>query len=230
VTASRRVLICDDEPQVVRALKVVLREAGFEPIPTSTVEEALDQAAVRTPGAAIVDLMLPDGDGVEITRRLREWSEMPILVLSGIGDEEQKVRALEAGADDYMTKPFGSRELVARLEAALRRASSQTEEPVINVDGLTVDRAARSVHCDGRHVHLTPIEYDLLCVLVQNKGRLMTHRALLTEVWGSAYEHDTQTLRTHIANLRRKIDPGRRPPRYIRTDPGVGYRFAEASS
>lgn len=149
----------------------------------------------------------------------RTISPMPLSAPITIGLK----RLSESDAEG---KPFGSRELVARLEAALRRASSQSEEPVMSVDGLAVDRAARTVHCDGRHVHLTPIEYDLLCVLVQNKGRLMTNRALLTEVWGSAYEHDTQTLRTHIANLRRKIEPGQQAPRYIRTDPGVGYRFA----
>jgi len=223
---ARRVLVCDDEPQVVRALKVVLREAGFEVIPTATAAEALDQAAVRPPEAAIVDLVLPDQDGIEVTRRLREWSKMPILVLSAIGEEEQKVRALEAGADDYVTKPFASRELIARLEAALRRVDREPQEPVVAVDGLEVDFAGHTVRRDGDEIHLTPIEYDLLRVLLQNRGRLMTHRALLVEVWGPAYESDTQTLRTHIANLRRKIEPNGRHPRYIRTDPGVGYRFA----
>ena len=223
---ARRILVCDDEPQVVRALKVVLQEAGFEVIPTATAAEALDQAAVRPPEAAIIDLVLPDQDGVEVTRRLREWSQIPVLVLSAIGDEEEKVRALEAGADDYVTKPFASRELVARLEASLRRVEPEPQEPIISVDGLEVDFAGRTVRQDGKEVHLTPIEYDLLRVLLQNRGRLMTHRALLVEVWGPAYESDTQTLRTHIANLRRKIEPDGRRPRYIRTDPGVGYRFA----
>jgi two-component system, OmpR family, KDP operon response regulator KdpE len=223
---ARRILVCDDEPQVVRALKVVLQEAGFEVIPTTTAAEALDQAAVRPPEAAIIDLVLPDQDGVEVTRRLREWSQIPVLVLSAIGDEAEKVRALEAGADDYVTKPFASRELVARLEASLRRVEPEPQEPVISVDGLEVDFAGRTVRQGGDDVHLTPIEYDLLRVLLQNRGRLMTHRALLVEVWGPAYESDTQTLRTHIANLRRKIEPDGRRPRYIRTDPGVGYRFA----
>ncbi len=223
---ARRILVCDDEPQVVRALKVVLQEAGFEVIPTATAAEALDQAAVRPPEAAIIDLVLPDQDGVEVTRRLREWSQIPVLVLSAIGDEEEKVRALEAGADDYVTKPFASRELVARLEASLRRVEPEPQEPLISVDGLEVDFAGRTVRQGGNEVHLTPIEYDLLRVLLQNRGRLMTHRALLVEVWGPAYESDTQTLRTHIANLRRKIEPDGRHPRYIRTDPGVGYRFA----
>ena len=225
--AQPRVLVVDDEPQIVRALKVVLREAGFTAVPAESVSEALDLAAVRPPEAAIIDLVLPDGDGVELTRQLREWSEMPILVLSAVGEEEQKVRALEAGADDYITKPFGTRELVARLQAALRRAAGSGDEPAIAVDGLEIDLAARVVSCDGEPVHLTPIEFDLLRSLARNRGRLMTHRKLLAEVWGPEYVDDIQPLRTHIARLRAKIepqDPGR--PRYIVTDPGVGYRLA----
>lgn len=228
MTAARRVLVCDDEPQILRALKVVLREAGFEVVPAAGAEEALDRAAVRPPDAAILDLVLPDGDGIEVCRRLREWSEMPILVLSAVGEEEEKVRALDAGADDYVTKPFGARELVARLEAALRRAGAGADEPALKIDGLEVDLAARSVHVDGEAVHLTPTEFDLLRTLLRHRGRLLTHRALLVEVWGPEWADDTHTLRTHIANLRGKIEPagaGARP-RYIRTDPGVGYRFA----
>jgi len=225
-----RVLVVDDEPQIVRALKVVLREAGFEAVPAETAAEALDLAAVRPPDAAIVDLVLPDLDGISVTRTLREWSDMPILVLSAVGEEEQKVRALEAGADDYITKPFGARELVARLNAALRRAARGEEEPRIVVDGLEIDLAARVVRRDGEPVHLTPIEFDLLRVLVRNRGRLMTHRKLLAEVWGAEYVDDIQPLRTHIARLRAKIEPegeaGAGGPRFIVTDPGVGYRFA----
>jgi len=223
-----RVLVVDDEPQIVRALKVVLREAGFEAVPAETGAGALDLAAVRPPDAAIVDLVLPDLDGIALTTTLREWSEMPILVLSAVGDEEQKVRALEAGADDYITKPFGARELVARLNAALRRAAHGEEEPRIVVDGLEIDLAARVVRRDGEPVHLTPIEFDLLRVLTRNRGRLMTHRKLLAEVWGAEYVDDIQPLRTHIARLRAKIEPdGESGPRYIVTDPGVGYRFSE---
>jgi two-component system KDP operon response regulator KdpE len=185
---------------------------------------------VHPPEAAIVDLVLPDGDGVEVTERLREWSEMPILVLSAVGEEEQKVRALAAGADDYITKPFGTRELVARLGAALRRATRPEDEPRIELDGLEIDLAARVVRRDGEPVHLTPIEFDLLRALARNRGRLMTHRSLLAEVWGPEYVEDTQTLRTHVARLRAKIEPGgverAGGPRFIVTDPGVGYRFA----
>jgi two-component system, OmpR family, KDP operon response regulator KdpE len=225
-----RVLVVDDEPQIVRALKVVMREAGFEAVPAETGAEALDLAAVRPPDAAIVDLVLPDMDGIAITRTLREWSEMPILVLSAVGEEEQKVRALEAGADDYITKPFGARELVARLNAALRRAARGEEEPRIVAEGLEIDLAGRVVRRDGEPIHLTPIEFDLLRALARNRGRLMTHHKLLAEVWGPEYVDDIQPLRTHIARLRAKIEPdgdaGAGGPRYIVTDPGVGYRFA----
>jgi two-component system, OmpR family, KDP operon response regulator KdpE len=221
-----RVLVVDDEPQILRALRVVLREGGFQAIPAETASEALDLAAVRPPEAAIVDVVLPDLDGVELTRRLREWSEMPILVLSALGEEDQKVLALEAGADDYITKPFGTRELIARLNAALRRAGGGEEEPRIQLDGLEIDLAARVVRRDGEPVHLTPIEFDLLRALARNRGRLMTHRRLLTEVWGPQYVDDVQPLRTHVARLRSKIEPYEAAaPRYIVTDPGVGYRF-----
>jgi len=226
-----RVLVVDDEPQIVRALKVVLREAGFDASAAETAAEALDAAAVRPPEAAIVDLVLPDGDGIELTRRLREWSEMPILVLSAVGEESQKVRALEAGADDYVTKPFGTRELIARLHAALRRAGRPEEEPTITAEGLEIDLAARVVRVDGEPVHLTPIEFELLRALARNRGRLMTHRKLLVDVWGPEYVEDIQPLRTHIARLRAKIEPGGEAGssehRYILTEPGVGYRFVD---
>ena len=205
---------------------MILRDAGFEALPASTAEEALDVAAVQRPEAAIIDLVLPDGDGVEVCRRLREWSDMPVIVLSAVGDEDAKVRALAAGADDYVTKPFGPRELVARLQANLRRTAPEPEQAVISADGLEIDLARRVVLVQGAEVHLTPIEFDLLRILVRNRGRLMTHRDLLISVWGNGYADDTAVLRAHIANLRRKIEPGD-GPRFIRTDPGVGYRFAK---
>ena len=221
-----RVLVCDDEPQILRALRVVLREAGFEAVAAATAEEALDLAAVRPPDAAIIDLVLPDGDGVEVCRSLRGWSEMPIIVLSAVGEEEEKVRALEAGADDYVTKPFGPRELVARLQAALRRVRADDSEPSIAVGDLEIDLAGRTVRRDGEEVHLTPTEFELLRVLVRNRGRLMTHGALLIEVWGPGYADDTPVLRTHVANLRAKIDSRADEASLIRTDAGIGYRFA----
>jgi two-component system KDP operon response regulator KdpE len=220
-----KVLVCDDEAQILRALRVILRDAGFQSVPADSGEEALDLAAVEAPQAAIIDLVLPDIDGVEVCRRLREWSQMPIIVLSAIGDEDAKVQALAAGADDYVTKPFGPRELVARLEAVLRRVRDDPDDAVIHSEGLDIDLSARVVRRDGVEVHLTPTEFDLLGHLARNRGRLMTHRALLTDVWGPRYGDDSQILRAHIANLRRKIEPAE-GPRYIRTDPGVGYRFA----
>jgi two-component system KDP operon response regulator KdpE len=219
------VLVCDDESQILRALRVILRDAGFEALPADSGEQALDLAAVHSPDAAILDLVLPDMDGVEVCRRLREWSKMPIIVLSAVGEEDIKVRALAAGADDYVTKPFSPRELIARLQAVLRRAGPEPEDAVIRAEGLEVDLAARVVRRDGEEIHLTPTEFDLLRVLVTNRGRLVTYRELLTTVWGHAYSDDTQVLRGHVANLRRKIEPPG-GPRYVKTDPRVGYRFA----
>lgn len=224
--AGRRILACDDELKILRALKLVLRPAGFEVVTAASMEEALDVVAVTPVEAAIIDLVLPDGNGVDLCRRLREWSTMPIIVLSAVGEEQEKVRALGAGADDYVTKPFGPQELVARLQAVLRRASPEPEESVVSAAGLEVDLAAHVVRRDGEEIHLTPTEFDLLRVLVRNRGRLMTHRALLTEVWGPEYADDVTVLRGQIANLRRKIEPPRGPRRhYVRTESGVGYRF-----
>jgi two-component system KDP operon response regulator KdpE len=225
VNTRAAVLVCDDETQILRALRVILRDAGYEALPASSGEEALDVAALRQPEAAIIDLVLPDIDGVEVCRRLREWSEMPIIVLSAVGAEDAKVAALSAGADDYVTKPFGPRELIARLGAVLRRSGSEPEDAVIEADGLELDLASRIVRREGEEIHLTPKEFDLLRTLARNRGRLMTHRELLTTVWGPGYGQDTQVLRAHVANLRRKIEPDE-GPRFIKTDPGVGYRFA----
>jgi two-component system KDP operon response regulator KdpE len=219
-----RVLVCDDEQQILRALRVILRAAGYEALPATTLEEALDVAAVGRPDAAIVDLVLPDGDGVELCRRLREWSEIPVIVLSAIGDEDAKVRALAAGADDYVTKPFGPRELIARLQANLRRVATEGEEATIQAGALEIDLSRRIVTVAGEAVHLTPTEFELLRQLARNRGRLLTHRELLVSVWGAGYGEDTQVLRAHMANLRRKIEPGDEP-RVIRTESGVGYRF-----
>jgi two-component system KDP operon response regulator KdpE len=217
--------VCDDEQQILRALRVILRDAGFEALPASDGEEALDVAAVERPDAAIIDLVLPGMDGVELCRRLREWSDLPVIVLSAVGEEDAKVRALAAGADDYVTKPFGPRELIARLHANLRRIRPQAEETVIAADGLEIDLSKHSVSYNGNEIHLTPTEFDLLRLLARNRGRLMTHRDLLSTVWGVGYAEDAQVLRAHIANLRRKIEPPE-GPRFIRTDPGVGYRFS----
>ena len=228
MSADRRVLVCDDEVQILRALRIILRDAGFEVITAATAQEALDAASLKGPHAAILDLILPDGDGVEVCRSIREWSEMPIIVLSAVGEEAQKVRALDAGADDYVTKPFGPEELIARLNAALRRAGDDGGgQPLLHAGGLELDQQAHRVTRDGAEVHLTPIEFELLRVLMRERGRLLTHRVLLSEVWGHAYEQDTQVLRVHIANLRRKVEEDPASPRHILTDPGIGYRFSE---
>jgi len=226
--SGERILVCDDDPQIVRALRVILREAGYEVLTSETGEEALDRAAVRPPQAAIVDLMLPGIDGVEVCQRLRAWSEAPILVLSAVDEEAEKIRALKLGADDYVTKPFAPGELLARLEAMLRRVGPQAEEPVLRAGDLALDVRAHQLTVAGEEVHLTPLEFALLRTLMANRGRLLTHRALLTEVWGPEYADATGLLRTHIANLRAKMEgPARRDHARsaIRTDSGIGYRF-----
>jgi two-component system KDP operon response regulator KdpE len=223
--AGELLLVCDDDPHIRRTVGLLLRDAGYEVLSASSAGEALDLAAVHRPQLSIVDLMLPDHDGIELCRRLREWSEMPILVLSAIHDERTKIEALRAGADDYVTKPFGPGELIARVQAALRRATRDSGEPRVQIDRLTVDLAARAVYVDGQELRLTPIEFSLLRTLVLNRGMLMTHSQLLSEVWGPQYADATTILRTHIANLRRKLRVADPEDRMIRTDPGVGYRF-----
>ncbi len=224
-----QILVVDDEHQILRALRVILRDAGYEALPAGSVEAALDLAAVHTPAAAIVDLLLPDGSGIELCRRLREWTQMPVILLSAVGEEDAKVQALAAGADDYITKPFGPRELVARLEANLRRtAAAAARDATISAGDVVIDMARHTVTVTGSEVHLTPTEFSLLGTLATNRGRLLTHRELLTAVWGQGYADDTQVLRAHIANLRRKIEPAdaSAAQRLIRTESGVGYRFA----
>ena len=220
-----RVLVVDDEPQIVRGLRVVLRNAGFQVDSAATKEEALDLLAHRPPDAVLLDLVLPDGSGVDVTREVRTWSNVPIVVVSAVGDEREKVRALDAGADDYVMKPFGSDELTARLRAVLRRSADAGGEPAITVGELTVDLPARRVTRAGAEVHLTPIEFDLLRVLAQNRGRLVTHRQLLHEVWGPAYDVETHYLRVHVAHIRQKIEADPSRPRLLVTEPGVGYRL-----
>jgi two-component system KDP operon response regulator KdpE len=221
-----RILVCDDDPQIRRTLNVILRDAGYEVLLAKSAEEALDQAAIARPQLAIVDLLLPDQHGIELCRSLREWSEMPILILSAIGDEQTKIEALHHGADDYVTKPFSAGELVARIKAALRRAGPRAAEPRVEAGRLIVDLAAHAVWVSGAEVHLTPTEFSLLRVLVLNRGLLMTHRQLLSEVWGPEYADATPLLRTHMANLRSKLRADEQEPRLIRTESGIGYRFS----
>jgi len=216
---GQRVLVVDDEPQIVRALKVILRGAGYTTQQAETKQEALDAVAVRPPDAMVLDLILPDGSGVEVCEEVRRWSGMPIIVLSAVGDEREKVRALDAGADDYITKPFGTDELLARLRAALRRVGAESE-PRVRIGDLEIDLEARRVSSNGEVVHLTPIEFDLLRLLTQHRGKLVTHRQLLQEVWGPGYDDETHYLRVHVAHIRAKLGDG-----LITTEPGVGYRL-----
>jgi two-component system, OmpR family, KDP operon response regulator KdpE len=226
-TDSRHVLVVDDEPQIVRGLKVILRGAGYAVETATTKQEALDAVSVRPPDALVLDLVLPDGSGVEVCTEIRGWSPLPIVVLSAVGDEREKVRALDAGADDYITKPFGTEELLARLRAVLRRAADEESEPAVTVGELVVDLAARRVTRAGQEIHLTPIEFDLIKTLARHRGKLITHRELLKTVWGPAYETETHYLRVHFAHLRAKIEPDPSHPSYIVTDPGVGYRLRD---
>jgi len=219
-----RVLVVDDEPQIVRGLQVILRNEGYRVEEATTKQEALDSVSVRPPDAIVLDLVLPDGNGLEVCREIRRWSQVPILVLSAVGDEQQKVLALDAGADDYVTKPFGSEELLARMRAVLRRRSDDGDSPV-KIGDLEIDLAGRSVRRGGEEVHLTPIEFDLLSKLAEHPGRLVTHRQLLQEVWGPGYEDETHYLRVHFAHVRAKLEPDPSNPRYVITEPGIGYRL-----
>jgi two-component system, OmpR family, KDP operon response regulator KdpE len=224
---GQHVLVVDDEPQIVRGLKVILRAQGYRVSEAGSKREALDAVSVRPPDAIVLDLVLPDGSGVEVCREVRRWAEIPIIVLSALGDEREKVRALDAGADDYVTKPFNTDELMARLRAVLRRSADGAAEAVVKLGELEVDLADRRVTRGGEDVHLTPIEFDLLASLARHPGKLVTHRQLLREVWGPAYSTETHYLRVHVAHIRAKLEPDPSQPRFLITDPGVGYRLRE---
>ena len=224
--SGQRVLVVDDEPQILRALGTTLRGAGYQVETAATAESALAAAAASPPEAVILDLVLPDGSGTDVCRELRTWSDAPVIILSAVGEEREKIAALDAGADDYVTKPFGVDELLARLRAVLRR-SAPTAEPVIEVGDLSIDVANRAVTRDGERLRLSPHEFDLLRVLAQNRGKLLTHRMLLREVWGPAYQAEAHYLHVYVSHLRRKIEPDPAKPRYVLTEPGAGYRFAD---
>ncbi len=219
-----KVLVVDDEPQILRALQTNLRGAGYEVATAASAQEALSAAAMRPPDAVILDLVLPDGSGIDVARELRTWSAAPILVLSVVGDEAEKVAALDGGVDDYVEKPFGIDELLARLRALLRRAGPSTD-PVLEVGELVIDLDKRLVTVGGRRVQLTPNEFELLRVLAQNEGKLMTHPAILREVWGPAYGTESHYLHVYVSQLRRKLEADPARPRYLLTEPGAGYRF-----
>jgi two-component system KDP operon response regulator KdpE len=218
------VLVVDDEPQILRAVRTSLRAAGYEVETAETAETALAAAAMRPPEAVILDLVLPDGSGTDVTRELRTWSAAPVIVLSVVGDEAEKVAALDAGADDYVTKPVGIDELLARLRAALRRAGP-SGEPLIAIGGLEIDLDKHELRVDGKPVHLTPHEFELLRYLGRNEGKLLTHRMILQEVWGPGYADSTNILHVNVSQLRRKIEPDPSRPRYLLTEPGAGYRL-----
>jgi two-component system KDP operon response regulator KdpE len=219
-----RVLVVDDEPQILRALEITLRREGYDVVVAHTAEEALTSAAAHPPEAVILDLLLPDGRGTEVARELREWSSAPILVLSAVEDEAEKVAALDAGADDYVTKPFSVEELLARLRAALRRSTPE-RRAVLDVGELRIDLRKRLVTVAGETVSLTPTEYELLRLLAENEGRLLTHPMILQRVWGPAYSRESNYLHVYVSHLRRKIEPDPARPSYILTEPGVGYRL-----
>jgi two-component system KDP operon response regulator KdpE len=227
--SGTRVLVVDDEQQILRALRTSLRAAGYEVDTADTAKGALAAAALRPPEAMILDLVLPDGTGTEVCREFRTWSSAPVIVLSAVGEEREKVAALDAGADDYVTKPVGIDELLARLRAVLRR-TAPSGEPVIRLGELVVDLEKRTVSVAGTPVHLTPHQFDLLRVLALNPGKLLTQRVLLQEVWGPAYVGESNLLHVNISQLRRKIEPDRALPQYLLTEPGVGYRLVEPPS
>jgi two-component system KDP operon response regulator KdpE len=223
------VLVVEDEPQVMRFLRATLPAHGYRVLEATSGTQAIVEAQTRQPDLVLLDLGLPDLDGLEVTRRIRGWSAVPIVVVSARGQERDKVQALDAGADDYLTKPFGVHELLARIRVALRHAllARGSSSPVIEVGGLRVDLARREVSFDGRELHLTPIEYKLLTLLAQNAGKVLTHRQILNEVWGPGHGDQTHYLRVYMAQLRRKIEKDPTRPRLLSTEPGVGYRLRD---
>ena len=224
--SGQRVLVVDDEPQFLRALQTNLRGAGYDVATATTAEEALSVAALKPPEAIILDLLLPDGRGTDVARELRRWTDVPIILVSAVGEEAEKIAALDAGADDYVTKPFAIGELLARLRAALRRVGP-TAEPVLEIGELRLDLEKRSVSMGGKSVHLTPHEFELLRLLARNEGKLLTHKAILQAVWGPAYQRESSYLHVYVSQLRRKLEPDPARPSYILTEPGAGYRLVD---
>jgi len=221
-------LVIDDEPQIRRLLRVTLEANGYRVFDAATGHDGVAQAAQRRPDVVLLDLGLPDLEGVEVLRRLREWSKVPVIILSVRDREDDKVSALDAGADDYVTKPFNSAELLARLRAALRHTQPQGADAIFRTGTLEVDLSTRLIRRDGQEVKLTPIEYSLLRLLITHAGKVLTHRQLLTEVWGPKAGEQTHYLRVHIAHLRDKIEKAPGAPELIRTEPGIGYRLVES--
>lgn len=222
---NQRILVVDDETSIRRYLRVALTAQGFTVYEASDGNEAIQAVLSHRPDMIILDLGLPDIGGIEVTKRLREWSQTPIIILSVREAENDKIAALDAGADDYLTKPFGTGELLARMRVVQRRQLTNTDEPVFQVGALKMDISRRLVTLDEKEISLTPTEYDILRLLIQNAGKVLTHRHLLRQVWGTAYESEMHLLRVNISNLRRKIEPDPARPNYILTESGVGYRL-----
>jgi two-component system KDP operon response regulator KdpE len=226
--AGAHVLVVEDEPQMRRFIRTSLSAHGYQVSEAATGAEALALATSRNPDVILMDLGLPDSDGIDLTRRVREWSRVPIIVISARGREADKVTALDAGADDYLTKPFGVEELLARIRVALRHAGDiPADETALEFGTLRIDFARREVKVAGRDVHLTPTEYKLLALLVKNAGRVLTHRQIIREVWGPVYAGQNHHVRVHMAELRKKIEADPARPRIILTEPGVGYRLRD---
>jgi len=221
-------LVVEDDTQMRKFLRASLASNGYRLVEAVNGAEGLTQAASYNPDLILLDLGLPDMDGLVVTQRLREWNSAPIIVISARGQEDDKIHALDAGADDYLTKPFGTGELLARIRVALRhsgRSRQERSEPILTVGELSVDLDKRSVHVAGKEVHLTPTEYKLLATLLKNAGKVLTHRQLLKEVWGPGYANNTQYLRVYMVQLRHKLEQDAARPRYLVTEPGVGYRL-----
>ena len=223
--AGQRVLVVDDENSIRRYLRAALSAQGFTVYEAANGEEAVHAVLNNRPDIIILDLGLPDFDGIEVTRRLRDWSKTPIIILSVREAENDKIAALDAGADDYLTKPFGTGELMARMRVAMRRLANKSDEPVLQVDDLKMDLSRRLVTVSEKEISLTPTEYDILRLLMQNAGKVLTHHHLLRQVWGTAYESEMHLLRVNISNLRRKIEADPARPHYLVTESGVGYRL-----
>jgi two-component system KDP operon response regulator KdpE len=220
-----RILIVDDEPQIRKLLRVSLGAHGYDIDEADTGQDGVNRAAIFKPDLIILDLGLPDVDGKQVVQRIREWSEAPIIILTARDQEQEKIEALDAGADDYITKPFGVGELMARMRVSLRRAAHSEGEPIITCGELTLDLAQRRVTVGGREVKLTPTEYDIIKVLAQHAGKVLTHKQLLKAVWGNSYDEDTHYIHVFVGQLRRKIEENPTQPRYILTESGVGYRL-----
>lgn len=221
-------LVVDDEAQMRRFLRASLESHGYCVLEAATAVEATQLTTSHNPELILLDLGLPDGDGIDLTRKFRQWTKVPIIVISARGQEDDKVAALDAGADDYLTKPFGIKELMARIRAARRHVQTAVDAPTLfELQGLRVDLERRDVTRDGQAVHLTPIEYKLLTLFVQNVGKVLTHRQILKEVWGDGYAAQTHYVRVHMAELRKKIESDPAQPRFIVTEPGVGYRLRD---